>query len=63
MAFREKTAWLTLLCVAVAYTVSLGWAGSVERSAEPPSSVVIWYFGLVTGVQMVILSNRRGWHG
>ena len=55
MAYREKTAWLTLICMAVAYALYFGWVISVEQGGEPPLMALIWRFGIVTGVQIVVV--------
>lgn len=55
MAFREKTAWLTLVCMGIAYTLYFGWVISVERGGEPPLTALLWRFGIITGVQAIVI--------
>jgi hypothetical protein len=53
MAYREKTAWLTLLCMIVAYIVyfSLVLSGHVG----PHLLDIVWTFGIVASIQAVIV--------
>lgn len=56
MAFREKTAWLTLLCMGVAYGVYFGWVGqALAQGATPHPLAMLAWFALVTGVQVLAI--------
>ncbi|MBO9711299.1 hypothetical protein [Sphingomonas sp.] len=51
MAFREKTAWLTLVCMVIAYTTYFTLMGL--RPAPPTNMEIIVTFGAVTVAQAV----------
>ena len=53
MAYREKTAWLTLLCMTVAYAIyfSLVLSGHVG----PRLFDIIWTFGIVASIQAIVV--------
>jgi len=53
MAYREKTAWLTLVCMIVAYVIyfSLVLSGQVG----PRLLDIVWTFGIVASIQAVVV--------
>lgn len=53
MAYREKIAWLTLVCMVVAYTVyfSLVLTGHVG----PRLLDILWPFGIITSIQATVV--------
>ena len=53
MAYREKTAWLTLICMIVAYVIyfSLVLSGHVG----PRLLDIVWTFGIVASIQAVVV--------
>ncbi len=53
MAYREKIAWLTLLCMVVAYTIyfSLVLTGHVG----PRLLDILWPFGIITSIRAVVV--------
>lgn len=55
MAFREKTAWLTLICMGIAYALYFGWVISVERGGEPALTTLLWHFGIIAGAQAIVI--------
>jgi uncharacterized membrane protein len=55
MAYREKTAWLTLTCMVIAYAVYFGWVILVDHGADPSPLAMLWWFGSVTGVQAIVV--------
>ena len=55
MAFREKTALLTLACMLVAYSVYFGWVLLAPHGPDPRPITIVWWFGGITGVQVVVV--------
>ena len=51
MAYREKTAWLTLLCMAVAYGIYFPMMAM--RETPPTLFDILWSFGVIAGAQAV----------
>lgn len=51
MAYREKTAWLTLLCMIVAYGIYFPMMAL--RETPPTLFDILWSFGIVAGLQAV----------
>jgi hypothetical protein len=53
MAYREKTAWLTLICMIVAYVIyfSLVLSGHVG----PRLLDIVWTFGIVASIQAIVV--------
>jgi len=51
MAYREKTAWLTLICMVVAYAI---YFPMMALRATPPTLFdILWSFGIIAGAQAV----------
>ena len=53
MAYREKTAWLTLVCMVIAYTIYFGLI--LSRATPPGLMDIIWTFGAVAGIQAIVV--------
>ena len=53
MAYREKVAWLTLVCMVVAYTIYF--SIMLSRATPPGLFDVIWTFGAVSGIQAIVV--------
>lgn len=51
MAYREKTAWLTLLCMVVAYGIYFPMMAL--RETPPTLFDILWNFGIIAGTQAV----------
>lgn len=51
MAFREKSAWLTLVTMVVAYTIYFTMIGLAARGGEPHLLDIIWIFGPIAATQ------------
>ncbi|MEP9357793.1 hypothetical protein [Sphingomonas sp. KR3-1] len=51
MAYREKAAWLTLVCMAIAYGVYFPLMAL--RETPPTLFDILWTFGIVAGAQAV----------
>ena len=51
MAYREKTAWLTLICMAVAYGIYFPLMAF--RQTPPTLFDILWSFGTIAGLQAV----------
>lgn len=51
MAYREKTAWLTLLCMVVAYGIYFPM--TALRETPPTLLDILWNFGIIAGTQAV----------
>lgn len=51
MAYREKTAWLTLLCMIVAYGIYFPMMAL--RETPPTLFDILWSFGIIAGLQAV----------
>jgi hypothetical protein len=51
MAYREKTSWLTLACMAVAY--SIYFPLMALREVPPTLFDILWSFGTIAGIQAV----------
>ena len=51
MAYREKTAWLTLLCMIVAYGIYFPMMAL--RETPPTLFDILWAFGIIAGTQAV----------
>lgn len=55
MAFREKTAWLTLASMVVAYTIYFAMIGRVAEHGSPHLLDIIWVFGPIAAAQAVVV--------
>lgn len=55
MAFREKTAWLTLVTMVVAYTLYFTMIGLAGRTGEPHLFDIIWTFGPIAAAQGLVV--------
>ncbi len=53
MAYREKTAWLTLVCMAIAYGIYFPLIAL--RPAPATLFDILWTFGAVAGTQAVVV--------
>lgn len=53
MAYREKTAWLTLICMAVAYGIYFPMMAL--RETPPTLFDILWSFGIIAGTQAVVV--------
>lgn len=53
MAYREKTAWLTLACMVVAYGIYFPLI--LTRPAPATLFDILWFFGIVTGIQALVV--------
>jgi amino acid transporter len=53
VAYREKTAWLTLVCMALAY--SLYFTLILLRPAAPTLIDILWLFGTIAGTQAIVV--------
>ncbi len=53
MAYREKTAWLTLVSMMVAYTIYFGLI--LLRPTPPGLFDIIWTFGAIASIQAVVV--------
>ncbi|OSZ68334.1 hypothetical protein CAP40_07005 [Sphingomonas sp. IBVSS2] len=53
MAYREKTAWLTLVCMAVAYGIYFPMMAL--RETPPTLFDILWTFGIIAGTQAVVV--------
>jgi len=51
MAYREKTAWLTLTCMVVAYGIYFPMMAL--RESPPTLFDILWNFGIIAGTQAV----------
>lgn len=51
MAYREKTAWLTLACMVVAYGIYFPMMAL--RETPPTLFDILWAFGIIAGLQAV----------
>lgn len=51
MAYREKTAWLTLTCMTVAYGIYFPMMAL--RETPPTLFDILWSFGVIAGLQAV----------
>lgn len=51
MAYREKTAWLTLICMIVAYGIYFPMMAL--RDTPPSLFDILWAFGTIAGLQAV----------
>ncbi|MBB4840861.1 MULTISPECIES: hypothetical protein [Sphingomonas] len=51
MAYREKTAWLTLICMIVAYGIYFPMMAL--RDTQPTLFDILWAFGIIAGLQAV----------
>lgn len=51
MAYREKTAWLTLICMALAYGIYFPLMAL--RETPPTLFDILWSFGIIAGLQAV----------
>ncbi|HWU96188.1 MAG TPA: hypothetical protein VN029_11355 [Sphingomonas sp.] len=51
MAYREKTAWLTLTCMVVAYGIYFPMMAL--RETPPTLFDILWSFGVIAGLQAV----------
>jgi cytochrome b561 len=51
MAYREKAAWLTLLCMLVAYGIYFPMMAL--RETPPTLFDILWSFGIIAGLQAV----------
>lgn len=55
MPFREKIAWLTLISMAIAYGVYFTILGTHLAAGLPHLLQIVWWFGSVTAVQLVVV--------
>jgi cytochrome b561 len=55
MAFREKTAWLTLVTMVIAYAFYFTMIGLAGRTGEPHLLDIIWTFGPIAAVQGLVV--------
>jgi hypothetical protein len=53
MAYREKTAWLTLVAMIVAYTIYFSII--LSRTTPPGLMDIVWTFGAVAGTQGIVV--------
>ena len=53
MAYREKTAWLTLVCMAVAYGIYFPMMAL--RETPPTLFDILWSFGIIAGTQAAVV--------
>ena len=53
MAYREKTAWLTLVCMIVAYVIYF--ALVLSGHVGPGLFDIIWTFGIVASIQAIVV--------
>jgi hypothetical protein len=55
MAFREKTAWLTLATMFVAYSIYFILIGAAARNGEPQLTTIISTFGMIAVAQIIVV--------
>ena len=55
MAFREKTAWLTLATMLVAYSIYFTLIGAAARHGEPQLVTIVWTFGTIAVAQAIVV--------
>ncbi|MBC9033625.1 hypothetical protein IAG41_14605 [Sphingomonas sp. JC676] len=55
MAYREKTAWLTLVAMLIAYGIYFALIGVASRLGEPGLVEMLWWFGGITMVQLIVV--------
>jgi hypothetical protein len=53
MAYREKTAWLTLACMIVAYTIYF--ALVLSGQVGPRLLDILWPFGIIASIQAIVV--------
>lgn len=53
MAYREKTAWLTLVSMAVAYTIYFTLI--ILRPTPPTLFDILWLFGTIASIQAIVV--------
>jgi hypothetical protein len=55
MPFREKTTWLTLATMVVAYGIYFSLIAASARHGAPPLVEIVWTFGAVTICQVAVV--------
>lgn len=55
MSYREKAAWLTLLTMAVAYSIYFILLAGRLQDGPPAMVELIWMFGAVAGTQAIVV--------